>query len=526
MRFNMSGDEEDTPRERVISSTPKISSRRLHFVDDEDEQEDSATEILTIRQPPNASFSPPYRKVRALRLLDRPLTPRTLSANSVCTPPRRSRLFLSPFDQQQQQSVDGAETSCSSLAEVPSVNINPFTPQALRMQKNKKRMRDQVSPGLPGISSQSNIPMMTFSNDQDMNDDSDLQPPSKRLALSENNISRYHHEFAEVSLLGTGQFSRVYKCINRLDGCMYAIKRSKKPVAGSSNERAALNEVWAHAVLDWHENLVGYHSAWAEHNHMYIQTEYCNRGTLADKIANESLEFPECQRLLQQIAEGLNYMHSHSLVHLDIKPDNIFISVSKKRKRSGISYNDSADDGFAEDEELTYKIGDLGHVTSTTDAQVEEGDCRYLPLEVLQENYSNLKMADIYSLGLTVLEASGYGPMPKNGEEWQQLREGKIPKDVKYLPSDFLELLKSMIDPDPLKRPTCEQILLYRKVSHVTEATKSYEQLHREYKASVLKAELLSKQLEEATRCIKSLTPDTKRLIGKKKTRSVSSLNF
>lgn len=308
---------------------------------------------------------------------------------------------------------------------------------------------DSSSPDLP-----KEIPKCDFADSEDS--DNDFEHATKRVALQDSNISRYHKEFHELGLIGSGEFGSVYKCINRLDGCTYAIKKSIKPVAGSINEKNALKEVYAHAVLGKHQHVVRYYSAWAEDNHMIIQNEYCNGGSLADAIASlqkEGKNFTEVElcQLLQHVAEGLRYIHSMQLVHMDIKPGNIFIS--KEKRLLAINY-DSADDGFdeeetVEEEEITYKIGDLGHVTSISNPQVEEGDCRYLPTEILREDFSQLPKADIFALGLTVYEAGGGGPLPKNGSTWHDIRQGNL-IELPHYSRDFNDLLKVQIS-FPLK---------------------------------------------------------------------------
>lgn len=103
---------------------------------------------------------------------------------------------------------------------------------------------------------------------------------------------------------------------------------------------------------------------------------------------------------------------------------------------------DTFNDWFEKDGDLViYKIGDLGHVTSVRNPQMEDGDCRYLSLEALNLDCKHLFKADMFSLGMTLYEAGGGGPLPKNGHEWQKLRRGQVP-DLGGISRDFNDLIK------------------------------------------------------------------------------------
>ncbi|XP_025986955.1 wee1-like protein kinase 2 isoform X2 [Solenopsis invicta] len=487
--------------------------------------------------------SPPYKRVRALRLFDSPTTPKTLIEKSVLQTPvpvRCSRLLN--LDKPRFPKI----SPTYNKSEKPAANVNPFTPTGMLITA-RKRSRSKRS--LNSCGSSPDVQVAKCDLDDSEDSDNEYEHATKRIALQDSNISRYHEEFLELCLIGTGEFGSVHKCINRLDGCTYAIKKSIKPVAGSTTEKNALNEVYAHSVLGKHPYVVRYYSAWAENNHMLIQNEYCNGGSLADTIAlmrtqNQHFSQAEMRQLLLHVAEGLRYIHSMQLVHMDIKPGNIFIT--KEKKLRAINY-DSADDGFDDidetvDEEITYKIGDLGHVTSISNPQVEEGDCRYLPTEILRENFTHLPKADIFALGLTVYEAGGGGSLPKNGPAWHDIRHGKL-ADLPHCTRDLINLLKLMISYDPEMRPSAESLMQHRVLCPIGKKTKA--QLRRELNAEKLKNEILSKRLHDAAMYLKSITPNvvvegnsdrqlrpiatrlsSSRIIGKKVNRSNSTTNF
>lgn len=69
-----------------------------------------------------------------------------------------------------------------------------------------------------------------------------------------------------------------------------------------------MNEVYAHAVLGKHPHVVRYYSAWAENNHMIIQNEYCNGGSLADLVGNKTdrkLNEHTLKQVMLHVAKGL-----------------------------------------------------------------------------------------------------------------------------------------------------------------------------------------------------------------------------
>ncbi|XP_041452735.1 wee1-like protein kinase 1-A isoform X1 [Lytechinus variegatus] len=490
---------------------------------------------------------PPHKRLRNLRLFDSPHTPKSLIQKANASARRNkllaSRLFSEkpaavrehgddgtlarPHTAPNMRSMQRRSTRISKTRQQNVANVNPFTPSAMLQNATKKRLRQERS--------------ILDDDDDEIDDDMDgsyTENPAKRIALRDSDISRYEAEFVEVCKVGSGEFGSVYKCINKLDGCFYAIKKSKRPIAGSAFEQMALNEVYAHAVLGTHIHVVRYYSAWSEAGHMIIQNEYCNGGSLADIISsnkqnNHIMTEIELKQVLVQIAQGLKYIHSQGLVHMDIKPGNIFIT-----KKEPLPSTTSETEKIDEDEEvsledtqtlthLTYKIGDLGHVTSISNPKVEEGDVRFLPVEILQEEHTHLTKADIFALALTVYLAASGETLPKNGDDWHSIRQGELPP-LTHISSDLVHLLQTMIHPDPTQRPSAAALVQHPLLC--PNSKQSFTQLKRELNVAKFQNAVLSRELSEARNANQkggsTMNPpksrSNSRLVGKKVNRSMS----
>lgn len=173
-----------------------------------------------------------------------------------------------------------------------------------------------------------------------------------------------------------------------------------------------------------------------EDDRLYIQTELCT-GTLADEIVHAGGRLTERRtyKAMREILVALDFLHRQQMVHLDIKPENIFLK------------NDQ------------YKLGDFGLVTrASCQEDVEEGDSRYMSKELLAGDHSDLTKSDIFSLGATIYEICLARPLPMNGQEWQDMRAG-ILLPLPNTSPEMVGLIRNMMEPDFHRRPSAAELL-------------------------------------------------------------------
>ena len=395
--------------------------------------------------------------------------------------------FRSPKVQRRSRHHDESiSLTCSTTSEADLVNTNPFTPQLHPSQKKRFKCESPaISKTTPRYRTR-----LAVKRDQQAAAAAAAHVPSERRqsfgkvpagaspSLRELTIRRFDEEFHQESLLGHGEFSHVYLCKNRLDGITYAVKASKQAVLGTSYERMAWRETCAHAVLISHENLVRYHSAWIEPDgRFFVQLEFCNAGSLEDLIEKNRRQSNviaegQLKQILHQMSDALSYMHAQDLAHLDVKPANIMLchrSIEMQSTRDEHDYFFDTDD---ERTDIIYKLTDLGHVSQISLAAVEEdGDSRYLALEALQRAQSkqlNLAKCDIFSLGLTLYVAATNDELPRQGNEWQQLRLniGESLRSIPHCTSQLNQLLLAqMCHLDPNQRPSAYEVSRSRRFS-------------------------------------------------------------
>lgn len=149
----------------------------------------------------------------------------------------------------------------------------------------------------------------------------------------------------------------------------------------------------------------------------------------------------ETRRIFRQIVSGIAYCHNRNVSHRDIKLENLLLD----------SHND-------------IKIIDFGFATSAppgTKLRVFCGTPSYMAPEIVTKKEYSGPPADMWALGV-LLFAMLSGKFPFKGANDKDLYKHIAKGDFSFLPivpAKAKTLIKRLMSVDPLKRPTCEDVL-------------------------------------------------------------------
>ena len=226
-------------------------------------------------------------------------------------------------------------------------------------------------------------------------------------------------------LIGKGAIGWVYRGMNLETGLIVAIKQVSLTNIKEEQLQSIQSEINLLKRLK-HANIVKYIDYIQNETHLNIILEYVESGSLAS-INKKFGPFQESLVAIyvQQVLQGLDYLHKQGVVHRDIKGANILTT------KNGL-----------------VKLADFGVAMSLTDEKKSSnsfvGTPYWMAPEVIEMRNHISPACDIWSLGCTVIELLTGNPPYYNLNQYSALcrivedEHPALPETISELCKDFL----------------------------------------------------------------------------------------
>eukprot|EP00092_Neocalanus_flemingeri_P033572 GFUD01036497.1.p1 GENE.GFUD01036497.1~~GFUD01036497.1.p1 ORF type:complete len:690 (+),score=174.45 GFUD01036497.1:62-2131(+) len=316
--------------------------------------------------------------------------------------------------------------------------------------------------------------------------------PEKSEKLPQTGIIKLPRKYQKIQQISNGSFTSVFCIKDRgKKGTIYAAKFMKDKTKNGNEEVEILK------TLQNCEQVPQMIDVFHTDYQTILITEYLAGGNLFERLSDPMYKLTEnkCQVFIKQILEGLEYMHSHRIVHLNIMPYSI------------IFLNKNSDHGL--------KIIDFGHavqLSPNTDSHKLnqlQGTLEYLAPEAL--NCDHISPAtDLWSLGVVVymLVSGGVSPFFSGTRLKTMVRSLKAEYDLNIdqmnqTSPHAKDLITNLLQPEPGLRLTASECLAHRWFS--PDETTSNREIIMELETSWMKRCLARRRWYRALNTLKAM---------------------
>ncbi|NP_001265972.2 Hop-interacting protein THI080 [Solanum lycopersicum] len=260
--------------------------------------------------------------------------------------------------------------------------------------------------------------------------------------------------------LGRGEFGVTYLCTDRETREALACKSiSKKKLRTAVDIEDVRREVAIMSSLPDHPNIVKLRATYEDNEAVHLVMELCEGGELFDRIvARGHYSERAAAGVARTVAEVVRMCHANGVMHRDLKPENFLFA--NKKEHSALKAIDFGLSVFFKPGERFSEI---------------VGSPYYMAPEVLKRNYG--PEVDIWSAGVILyILLCGVPPFWAETEQGVALSILRGVIDFKREPwpqvsEKAKSLVRQMLEPDPKKRLTAQQVLDHPWIQNAKKAS-------------------------------------------------------
>ena len=326
-------------------------------------------------------------------------------------------------------------------------------------------------------------------------------------------ISKYYNKYKQYPntslqfykygrLIGQGAFGKVNLGLNILTGRIVAVKsfnKSNSELTGD-NMKKIKYETDLMKKLN-HPNITKILEMFEDEKYFLIIMEYINGGNLFSFVKKRrKLSEKTAKFLFRQIILGIKYIHEQNVVHRDIKLENLLIDLNNNVKICDFGIGRKV---TSKNQLLFDQCGTLMYMAPEILLSTKEKGYEGFPVDIwssgislyimlsgtLPFNYKNKKNENEEEENEEDESMSDKSKSKKNEDDNFELQYSivyKEPKHIENISDEARDLLKGLLNKDPKKRLTCEQILNHPWLYNFKEKNTSYNKFHLFTKAEMV----------------------------------------